>query len=116
MQPMRKALSNLPEPVFADLLESPEAYLLVVDLPGTTREDVRIEAQSNRLEIEASRKKSVPEEFSYRSEDRPLFLDATIPVPMDATPTEATATMEQGVLEIHIPKTSHTVRTVPIEG
>ena len=116
MQPMRKALRNLPDAVFADLMESSDAYLLVIDLPGTTREDVRIEARRRRLEIEASRQKSVPDGFSYRSEERPLFLDATIPVPMDAVPGEASATMEHGVLEIHVPKTSHTVRNVPIEG
>jgi len=112
---MLEALRNLPGAVFADLLESPEAYLLVLDLPGVTRDDVEIEAHRHRLDIEACRQKIVPDGFEYHSEDRSIFLDAVIPVPMDADPISASASMENGVLEIRVPKDTSPVRTVPIE-
>ena len=115
MQPIREALRNLPEAVFADLLESPDAYLLVLDLPGVRRDDVEIDAYEHRLEIRARREKSVPEGFEYRTEERSLFLDAVVPVPMDAEPTEADATIEDGVLEIHLPRAERSGREIPVE-
>jgi HSP20 family protein len=104
MSALRDALRDLPEAVFADLLESEEAYLLVVDLPGTTAETVEVSATSGRIQIEGLREKQVPEGFSYVSEERSLFLDADLPVPGDADVDAATATVEAGVLELHIPK------------
>ena len=115
MQPIRDALRSLPEAVFADLLESPESYLLVLDLPGVSKDGVEVHAYEHRLEVEASREKAVPAGFEYRSEDRSLFLDATVPLPRDAKADEATATMADGVLEITIPRTEHTGIDIPIE-
>lgn len=116
MQSIREALRNLPDAVFADFLESPSSYLLVIDLPGVTAEGLTIEAYEHRLALEASRPKPVPEGFEYHEEERSLFLDATIPVPMDADPTEATASLEDGVLEVTIPRAERTGRNIPIEG
>ena len=115
MQPIREALRNLPEAVFADLLESADAYLLVVEPPGVRRPDVAIYAYEHRLEIRARREKSVPEGFEYRTEERSLFLDAVVPVPMDAEPAEADATIEDGVLEIHLPRAERSGREIPVE-
>lgn len=115
MQPIREALRNLPEAVFADFLESSEAYLLVLDLPGVRREDVEVDAYDHRIEIRARREKSVPEGFEYRREERSLFLDAVVPVPMDAEPAEAEASIEDGVLEIHLPRAERSGREIPVE-
>ena len=103
---LREALRDLPETVFADLLESDEAYLLVIDLPGTTAETVDIRVEDGRLRIEARREKALPAEFRYVKEARALFLDAELPLPPDATGADAEATVERGVLELHLPKSS----------
>jgi HSP20 family molecular chaperone IbpA len=116
MQPIREALRNLPDAVFADLLESSDAYLLVLDLPGVKKEGVTVNAYERRLEIEASREKTVPRGFEYLDEERSLFLDTTVPLPMDAVAEDATATLEDGILEITIPRAEHTGRDIPIEG
>lgn len=116
MQPIREALRNLPDAVFADLLESSDAYLLVLDLPGVKKEGVTVNAYERRLEIEASREKTVPRGFEYLDEERSLFLDTTVPLPMDAVAEDATATLEDGVLEITIPRAEHAGRDIPIEG
>jgi HSP20 family protein len=115
MSALRDALRDLPEAVFADLLESEDAYLLVVDLPGTTAETVDVSATSGRIQIEALREKAVPEGFSYESEQRSLFLDADIPVPGDASASEATATVDNGVLELHVPRDEETATTIEVE-
>ena len=104
MSRIRDALASLPGPVFADLLESDDAYLVVVDFPGATAGTTRIDVDDGRIRIEAQREKDVPEGFRYVRENRSLFVDAEFPLPPDATGAEADASMEGGVLELRIPK------------
>lgn len=104
MSALRNALRELPDAVFADLLESDDAYLLVVDLPGVTVETLDISVNDGKIQIEARRAKDVPRDFRYLSEERPLFLDAELPLPPDATGADATASVDRGVLELRLPK------------
>ncbi|WP_435333812.1 Hsp20/alpha crystallin family protein [Haloarchaeobius sp. TZWWS8] len=104
MSALRDALRDLPDAVFADLLESDDAYLLVVDLPGVSRDTLDIHVKNGRLRLEARREKDVPPEFHYDREERSMFLDAELPLPPDATAEEATATVDRGVLELRLPK------------
>jgi HSP20 family molecular chaperone IbpA len=104
MSALREAMRELPDAVFADLLESDDAYLLVVDLPGASDETVDVSIADGRLEIEARREKDVPMDFSYLQEERSLFLDADLPLPPDATGVAAEATIDRGVLELRLPK------------
>ena len=117
MSALRDALRDLPDAVYADLLEGDKAYLLVVDLPGTTAETVDVRVESGRLVVEARREKDVPPEFQYVEEERTLFLDAELPLPPDATGAGAEGSLERGVLEIRLPKQSAAPGTsVPIDG
>lgn len=106
MSALRDALQDVPDPVFVDVLESDDAYLLVVDLPGTTPETVDAWVEDRRLRLEAQREKDIPPEFRYLREDRSLFIDAQFPLPPDVTDTDAEATLQQGVLELRLPKTT----------
>ncbi|AFK20000.1 Hsp20/alpha crystallin family protein [Haloferax mediterranei ATCC 33500] len=115
MSTLRDALSELPDAVFADLLESETSYLLVLDLPGVTAGTADLRVEKGRLVVEARRDKSLPPEFDYVREERPLFLDAELPLPPDAVADDAEATMERGTLEIRLPKRkAATERTIPI--
>lgn len=105
MDTVREALRELPDAVFADLLESESAYRLVIDLPGATADTVDLRAEGGGLHVEARREKSTPSEFDYVREDRPLFLDVEIPLPPDAG-SDAEASMSRGVLTVTIPKRS----------
>jgi HSP20 family molecular chaperone IbpA len=109
-------MRELPDAVFADLLESDDAYLLVVDLPGVTEETVDVGVTDGKLQIEARREKDLPVEFSYLQEERSLFLDADLPLPPDATGAGAEATIDRGVLEIRLPKRDATPeQEIPIQ-
>ncbi len=115
MSKLREALRDLPETVFADVLESESAYLLVVDLPGASAETTDVSFGSGRLRIEARREKDTPHEFQYVSEDRALFLDAELPLPPDADGDDAAASMRRGVLEVRLPKRDVAgERTIPV--
>lgn len=116
MSPLHKALRDLPDPVFADVLESDREYLLILDLPGAAPETTEVNAELGRLTIEARRDKDLPSGFHYRRENRSLFLDAQIPIPPDAVGRNAEAVMDRGVLEIRLPKREHeSGGTIPIE-
>ena len=116
MSALRDALRDLPDAVFADLLESDEGYVLVVDLPGATAETTEVLVEDGRIEIEGRREKAVPDGFEYVREDRPLFLDAELPLPSDADGAGADAEIDRGVLEISVPKRESDVsRTIPVD-
>jgi HSP20 family protein len=106
MNALRDALRELPETVFADLLESDDAHRVVMDLPGATADTVDVSIDGSRLRIEARRAKDIPSAFSYVEEGRSLFLDAELPLPPNATGEGATADMKRGVLTVTLPKRS----------
>jgi HSP20 family protein len=116
MSALRDALRDLPDAVFADVLESDEAYLLVLDLPGVTADTVDASVDGSRLRVEARRAKDVPVEFDYVEEERSLFLDVELPLPPGVSGADAEGTVDRGVLELRLPKDEATPETtVPIE-
>jgi HSP20 family molecular chaperone IbpA len=116
MSALREALGSLPDAVFADVLESEEGYLLVLDLPGVTADSLDVSVEGGRLVIEGQRTKDVPREFRFVREDRSVFLDVELPLPPDATGRDAEGTVSQGVLELTIPKASAAPSTtIPID-
>lgn len=115
MSTLRNALGDLPDPVFADFYESAEAYLLVVDLPGVSTETLDARLEGTHIEIEARREKNLPMAFQYVEENRPLFLDADIPLPSDVAEGGVEGTLERGTLTLRLPKREATDETqVPI--
>lgn len=108
MSTLRDALDSLPGAVFADLLESDDAYLVVIDLPGATAETTEASVEDRRIRIEAQREKAVPEGYRYTRENRSLFVDVEFPLPPDAEADGAEASMDAGVLELRLPKREET--------
>ncbi|WP_207587044.1 Hsp20/alpha crystallin family protein [Halomontanus rarus] len=104
MSALRDALRDLPDGIFFDLLESDEAYLLVLDVPGVSAETLELVVENGRISIEARREKDLPADYRYLEENRSLFFDADLPLPADAAETEAQAVVTNGVLELTLPK------------
>ncbi len=116
MSRLREALGSLPDSVFVDVLESEDAYAFVVDVPGATADTVDVRVEGRTLAVDARREKDVPVEFDYRSEERSLFLELELPLPPDATDEGASASVEDGVLDVRLPKRGTDSHSVPIEG
>ena len=104
MSALREGLEDLPDAAFADLLESDEAYLLVVDIPGATPESTVVEFEDGGLLVEADAEKDIPEGFRFHSEGRDDGLAFELPLPGDVEPDDANASVDRGVLEVRLPR------------
>lgn len=115
MSTLREALRELPAAVFADVLESEEAYLVVVDLPGVTAETVELRVERGILHVEAGREKSPSPEFELVSEGREDDLGFELPLPVDASGRDASASVDRGVLEVRLPRRSSSATVIPVD-
>ncbi|QLG49411.1 Hsp20/alpha crystallin family protein [Natrinema halophilum] len=104
MSALRDALRDLSDDVFFDLLESEDAYLLVLDVPGVSAESLDLTIEDGRIFIDAHREKEPADDYRYVEENRSLFLDIEMPLPDDASDANAAATVDRGVLELTLPK------------
>ncbi|SDR02356.1 Hsp20/alpha crystallin family protein [Natronobacterium texcoconense] len=104
MSALRDALRDLSGDVFFDLLESDEAYLLVVDVPGVTADSIDLTIEDGTLYVDAQREKDLPGDYQYLEENRSLLFDVSLPVPDDAIAADASTSVDRGVLELTLPK------------
>jgi HSP20 family protein len=88
-----------------DVLEREGQFVVRADLPGMSREDVKVDVHDNLLEIQGERKAEKKEEREgyYHSECSYGSFYRAIPLPEGAEPSKATAEFRKGVLEVTVP-------------
>jgi HSP20 family protein len=82
------------------------------DLPGLTKDDVKVDVTDDGITIQGERKREHEEEREgvYRSERTYGSFSRTIPLPEGAMADQAKATFKDGVLEITMPAPPEQVR------
>ncbi|HSV32808.1 MAG TPA: Hsp20/alpha crystallin family protein [Pyrinomonadaceae bacterium] len=92
-----------------EMLERDGELIVRADLPGLTKDDVKVEVADNAITIEGERKGEKEEkgEGFYRSERSYGKFYRRLPVPEGANAGNATATFNNGVLEITMPAARH---------
>jgi HSP20 family protein len=88
-----------------DVVQGDGAYVVRADLPGMTRDDITVEVTDEAVTIQGERKQEKKERragYSYSECAYGGFYRA-VPLPEGADPTKATATFQNGVLEVTIP-------------
>jgi HSP20 family protein len=82
------------------------------DLPGLSKDDVKVEVNEGQISIQGERKREHEEEREgvYRSERSYGSFRRVIPMPEGAMTDQAKATFKDGVLEITMPAPSEQVR------
>jgi HSP20 family protein len=104
-----------------EVLERDFGLILHVELPGLTKEDVKVEVVDGVLTIAGERKQETKEERTgwYTSERRYGRFYRALPLPEGVNPTEITGTFTNGVLELAIPVAAKAIEPpsykVPIE-
>ncbi|WP_232686297.1 Hsp20/alpha crystallin family protein [Halobacterium zhouii] len=91
-----------------DVVETPKELVVYADTPGFEKDDIQIHADANTLSVSADRSSKPPfdEDEGERGLviERPSKLERTITLPVHVDPEEASASYEDGVCEITIPK------------
>jgi len=108
-------LSSLPA---CDISEEKDKYVLKFDLPGTLKENVKVEVINDQLTISAERKeeKKTTDKQKHLSEVYygSYFRSFTLPGPVDEKKVDAK--FENGVLTVSVPKTQAlTGKQIPIQ-
>jgi len=103
-----------------DIFEKNGKLVLRADLPGMTKDDVKVEVTDEAIAIDGERKHEHEEheEGVYRSECSYGRFHREIPLPEGAKPETATATFKNGVLEISVeaPQHKEKARRLDIQG
>jgi HSP20 family protein len=87
-----------------DLCETSEAFLLTAELPGLSRDQIRIDVHDGRLTLQGRRDARVPCEQYHQVERGHGEFSRTFALPPTVDPSGITADLRDGVLTIVVPK------------
>lgn len=87
-----------------DLVDLPGELVVLVDLPGVNKDDVRLEGSSDVIEITAERTSKYEKAEHLVRERASQEYYRSIKLPTNIDDTAARASFFDGVLEIHLPK------------
>jgi HSP20 family protein len=87
-----------------DLCETADAFIVTAELPGLTREQVRIDVQDGRLTLQGRRDARVPCEQYHQVERGHGEFARTFPLPPTVDTANIAADLRNGVLTIIVPK------------
>jgi HSP20 family protein len=87
-----------------DLIDLPGEIVVLVDLPGVSKDDVRLEGSSDMVEITAERTSKYEDDEHLIRERAPREYYRSIKLPTNIDDAAARASFSNGVLEVHLPK------------
>ena len=89
-----------------DLYESGDHFVAVVELPGMRKEDIDLSLHDGSLTISGERKRESNDngETAQRSERYVGTFRRSISLPTRVDPSKVTATYEDGILKVTLPK------------
>jgi len=106
---LRRAEEFLPD---VEVLQRDNNLVIRADLPGLTRDDIKVEVADDGVTIQGERKREHEEEKGgvYRSERSYGSFSRTIALPEGAMTDQAKAAFKDGVLEITMPAPPDSVK------
>lgn len=93
--------------VLVDVADADDQVVVTADLPGYEKSDVDVSVKGRQLRIAAestSESTSGDDENYYRRERSRRSVSRTVPLPVDVDESGASATYENGVLTVTLPK------------
>jgi HSP20 family protein len=118
MQKMQKRMGDLMEDVetsqmkeevfapLADMMETDDAVVITMDLPGVEKKDVDISVMNDELHVKAEREMEtdIAEKDYFKRERRYKKFERMVMLPVPVKMEEAKASLSNGVLKITLPK------------
>lgn len=102
-----------------DVSETPEHLTLRLEVPGLSREDIKISVESNTLTVrgEKTQETSTENETFYRTERSYGSFERSFSLPAHVDTEHVSAAMTDGVLTIKLPRREEArAREIAIEG
>jgi len=89
-----------------DVADDGEAFVVIADLPGFETENIDVRVDGTRLTIDAEREtgEDVSEDAYVRRERRRQSVNRSVTLPGEVVESEVTATHNNGVLTVRLPK------------
>ncbi|TAD77283.1 MAG: Hsp20/alpha crystallin family protein [Oscillatoriales cyanobacterium] len=90
----------------AELADTPEAFVLRLELPGINPQDLDVEVTAKSVSIMGERRleQTTQDHGSFHTEFRYGKFQRTIPLPALVQNTNATADYQDGILSLRLPK------------
>ncbi|MCP5104538.1 MAG: Hsp20/alpha crystallin family protein [bacterium] len=101
-----------------DIYETKDDYVFKMEVPGLTKDDVKIEVHENTLSIKGERKeeKEVKQEDYHRIENRSGSFSRSFRLPDNADAQKINATIKNGMLDLRVAKAEEKKpKTIPIQ-
>jgi HSP20 family protein len=101
-----------------DIEENDQAYLIAAELPGVKLDDIKLELENEWLSLSVEKRPEVQRESQgyYYNERRYGTFTRSFALPKAVNRDGVTATMKEGVLMIHVPKSEQArARQIPIQ-
>lgn len=101
-----------------DIYETKDEYVFKLELPGISKEDVKVELNGDKLNISGDRKeeKEVKREEYHRVERVCGTFARSFQLPKNADGQKVKAGMKDGILELRIPKREEAkAKSIPID-
>ncbi|MEM4201780.1 MAG: Hsp20/alpha crystallin family protein, partial [Candidatus Hadarchaeum sp.] len=100
-----------------DLIDENDNITIRAELPGVNKEDIKLNVTDDSLELKVLRKKEASSETAgaQRVERSYEGFYRYLQFPCKVVPERATATYNNGILEVKIPKTEKTKRGIEVK-
>jgi HSP20 family protein len=102
-----------------DIAETPQEYVMTVELPEVAKDDVKVSVQQGVLSIEGERKRGEERpDMRYHRVERPYgCFCRTFSLPDNVDEEKLAAGFKDGVLSIHLPKSEKAQpRTIEVQA
>jgi HSP20 family protein len=109
MRALRRGMPEMPVPK-VDIFDRDGSLVVKAELPGVKKDDVSVEMEGHDLVIQGKReeKTETKEESFYRMERSSGSFYRRIPLPEGVKDENVTASYEDGVLEVVVPRPQET--------
>lgn len=88
-----------------EIIEEPQAFIISCDLPSADREDIRVDVSPHRVVVAvlSANRDSPLRQATVAAAERSDF-ERAVPLPAEVSPEDAEARLNNGVLEVVLPK------------
>lgn len=97
--------ASVPRSPAMELIEESTAFVLSCDIPSAEREDIRVDVSPRRVVIAALPRSAMDALRSPVASSVPYAeFERTVPLPSEVRPEDAEARLNNGILEVVLPK------------